>query len=147
MEGWTRLSALRTPRKGSVRSCTGLCSGFWRGLGVRRRGDRQRLMHPIHQSEPAHVARTGQVTVRARQGADWAAFFRDGMLQEIGAEMQDFQSTSVYHSANLEPPAPLVDALQSAAFVEALDQSGDSHRDAVAIRGHRGCGLVRGVDV
>ena len=68
---------------------------------VRRRGDRQRLMHPIHQSEPAHVARIGQVTHRARPWADWAAFFRDGMLQEIGAEMQDFQSTSVYHSANL----------------------------------------------
>ena len=59
---------------------TGLCSGFWRGLGVRRRGDRQRLMHPIHQSEPAQVASIRRVTHRARQWADWAAFFRDGML-------------------------------------------------------------------
>src|SRR5712692_6838589 len=91
-----------TRRKGSVRSCPRLCSGFWRGLGVRRRGDRQRLMHPIQQSEPAQVARIRQViTHRARQWADWAVFFRDRMLQEIGAEMQDFQSTSVYHSAKL----------------------------------------------
>ena len=58
-------------------------------------------MYPVHQSEPAQVARIRRVTHRARQWADWAAFFRDGMLQEIGAEMQDFQSTSVYHSANL----------------------------------------------
>ncbi len=65
------------------------------------RGDRRTLMHPIHQSEPADVARIRRVTHRARQWADWAAFFRDGMLQEIGAERQDFQSTSVYHSANL----------------------------------------------
>src|SRR6266849_9062626 len=81
---------------------TRLCSGFWRGLGVRRRGDRQRLMNPTHESEPAQVARIRQViTHRARQWADWAAFSRDGMLQETGAEMQDCQSTSVYHSANL----------------------------------------------
>jgi len=63
------------PRKGSVRSCTRLCSRFWRGLGVRRRGDQQRLMHAIHQSEPAPVASIRGVTHRAREWADWAVFF------------------------------------------------------------------------
>ena len=93
----------KEPQEKTVRARNGVVadSGVGSEDGVRRRGDRQRLMHPIHQSEPAHVARIGQVTLRARQWADWAAFFRDGMLQEIGAEMQDFQSTSVYHSANL----------------------------------------------
>jgi len=61
--------------------------------------------------------------------------------------MQDFQPTSAYHAANFQLPAPLIDALQPAAFVEALNQSGDSHRDAVAIRGHRLCSTVRGIDI
>jgi hypothetical protein len=76
-------------------------SGVSREDTGRRRGDQERLMRPIHQSETAHLVRTAPVALCDQRWADWAAFFRDGMLQEIGAEMQDFQSTSVYHSANL----------------------------------------------
>ena len=75
------------------------------GVGLedrgRRRGDRRTPNAPPSPKRTRLSRESQQVILRARQWADWAAFFRDGMLQEIGAEMQDFQPTSVYHSANL----------------------------------------------
>jgi hypothetical protein len=59
----------RPPRERSVWAVNGVVanSGVESEDRGRRRGDRQRLMHPIHQSEPAHLARTGQVILRTRQ--------------------------------------------------------------------------------
>jgi hypothetical protein len=44
-------------------------------------------------------------------------------------------------------PAPFVDALETIALVQAPDQGLHSDHDAVAVRGHRLCGPVRGVHV
>src|ERR1019366_8843984 len=61
--------------------------------------------------------------------------------------MKHLQPFPIYHTADLEFPALFVDALQPAAFVQALDQVQNADRDAVAVRGHRLRGAVSGVDV
>jgi hypothetical protein len=69
------------------------------------------------------------------------------MLNHVGVEVQDLQPAAFYGAADLQLPAPFVEALQPATLMEALDQGLDAERDAVAICGHRLCGAVSGVNV
>ena len=68
------------------------------------------------------------VILRAGRWADWAGFSSDGKLQCVGRQVENLEPSAIYHAADLQLPAPLIDALQPTGFVEALDQSGDSHR-------------------
>jgi len=45
--------------------------------------------------------------------------------------MKNLQPSAIYNAPDFELLAPFVDALQPATLMEALDQSLDSHRDAV----------------
>src|ERR1700694_4608929 len=77
-------------------------------------GYRQTLMHPIHQSESAHLVRTGQDILRARPWADWAGLFHDRMLQHVGREMKNLQPSALYNAPDFELLAPFIDAFEPA---------------------------------
>jgi hypothetical protein len=96
------------------------------------------LRHPIHQTAPAHPMRTGEVILCALRWAE---------LQHVGMQMKNLQPSAIYHAADLEFSATLIDAFQPATLMEALAQGLDSLRDAIAISGHSLCGAESGVDV
>jgi hypothetical protein len=74
-------------------------------------------------------------------------FFPLGNAPAIDGQMKNLQPCTAYDAADFEIPAVLVDAVQPATLMEALDPGLDSYRDAIAIRDHRLCGAVSGVDV
>ena len=69
------------------------------------------------------------------------------MLQHGGREMKNFQPSAIYNAPDFELLAPLIDALQPATLVQALDQGLASHRDAVDASGRRPRDAVSRVDV
>ena len=62
-------------------------------------------------------------------------------------QMKNLQPCAIYHAPDFELLAPLIDALQPATLMEALDQGLDSHRDAVDTSGRRPRDAVSRVDV
>src|ERR1700719_2551402 len=85
--------------------------------------------------------------LRARRWADWAGLVHDGMLQHVGREMKNLQPCAIYNAPDFELLAPLIDALQPATLMEALDQGLASHRDAVDPSGRRPRDAISRVDV
>jgi hypothetical protein len=90
----------------------------------------------------------GQVILRARQSADWAGFVRDGILEHVGGQMKNAQSTSCIRCGGLSFPrfSLFIDALQPVTLLEALDQVLES-RDAGAVCGYLARGTVSGVNI
>ena len=65
----------------------------------------------------------------------------------IGMQMKNLQPFAIYHAADLELAALPIEACKPAGVVQSLDQGLDADRDAGAIRGHRLCSAISGVDV
>src|SRR6202043_2539465 len=106
-----------------------MCQYRW---AIRERPDRVR-------TGPGHSSR--------RSMGRLGRFFRDGMLQHVGREMNNLQPCAIYHAADFELLAPFIDALQATTFMEALDQGLASHREALDISGRRPRDTVSRIDV
>src|ERR1700730_9114385 len=92
-------------------------------------------------------ARTGPGHSSRRSMGRLGRFFRDGMLQHVGREMENLQPSALYNAPDFELLAPFIDALQPATLMEARDQDVVLGREAVDPSGGRPRDAVSSVDV